>query len=212
MEQRLASFPSIPWAFSSEELGLLVYEFPWVGPNEEKSSWPRVLERQRKGKGVVIESTVSESRVSQSIISDRPGSISQLCHLPVVWRVGRHPPPLCLSLLSTATTWGVARVPADVMPATSLALTTWRPVGFSHPPRLRGRGGGHWASPACDPKLRVTGFSLQVSHLPPTFTAPCLVVRKPSSQKLKPSQGDPWSLSLFTAKKEPNGPLSREPD
>lgn len=84
MEQRLSSFSSIRWASSSAELGLLVYEFPRVGPSEEKSSWPRVLERQRKGKGVIIESPVSESRVSQSIISDRPGSRSQLCHLPVV--------------------------------------------------------------------------------------------------------------------------------
>lgn len=75
-----------------------------------------------------------------------------------------------------------------------------------------GGWGDHWASPTCDPKLRGTGFSLQVSHLPPALTAPHLVVRKLSSQKLKPSQGGPWFLSLFMAKKEPNGPLSRESD
>ena len=46
--QRLAAFSSIHWASSSTELSLLVYEFPRVGPGEEKSSWPRVLERQRK--------------------------------------------------------------------------------------------------------------------------------------------------------------------
>lgn len=41
-----------------------------------------------------------------------------------------------------------------------------------------GGWGDHWASPTCDPKLRGTGFSLQVSHLPPALTAPHLVVRK----------------------------------
>lgn len=83
--QRLAAFSSIRWASSSAELSLLVYEFPRVGPGEEKSSWPRVLERQRKGKGVVIESPVSESRVSQSRISqtdlgpDPSPAVYQLC-------------------------------------------------------------------------------------------------------------------------------------
>lgn len=202
VERRLAAFSSIRWASASAELSLLVYEFPRVGPGEEKSSWPRVLERQRKGKGIVIEGPVSESRVSQSRISDRPGPRSQPCHSPVVWPAGRHPPPLCLSLPTAATPWGVARGPTDAWCLPHRWHSSRGDQRILPSTQAPGGCGHHWASPTCDPKLRVTGFSLQVSHLPPAPTAPRLVVRKLSSQKLKPSQGRLWSLSLFMAKSQ----------
>lgn len=156
----------------------------------------------------VSESRVSQSRISQTDLGPDPSpAVYQLCG----WRGDTLLP--CARVSPPQLPPGAWREVQQMRDAchivgTHHVVTSWILPSTQAP--------GRWGTTGHLPPVTPNSEGLDSHSKSPTYLLPSLPPilwsGNLSSQKLKPSQGGPWSLSLFMAKKEPNGPLSRESD